>query len=183
MRTSRAFTPIIVLLLGSGVAACSSGGAGAVAGATGSPEAAPATATSASGNGASGAYGAGGDASAAPAGVASVGIGDTSLGKVLVDGAGLTLYIFTPDTGGKSVCNGGCAASWPPLAGDPAPTSGAGLESASFGSITRDDGSAQATFFGMPLYSFAGDKAAGDVNGQGLNGKWYVVAADGTPVK
>ena len=114
---------------------------------------------------------------------ATVNLADTSLGKVLVDGAGMTLYAFTADGGGKSACNGACAAKWPPLAGGSAPTLGAGLDAADFASITRDDGTAQATFYGLPLYHFAGDTAAGDLNGQGLGGKWYVVGADGKLVK
>jgi len=179
MRTSRAAAPMLFLLLGVAVGACSSNTGGA-AGASGTPAPA-ATPAAAAGD----AYGAGaGAATKVPAAMAAtVNLGDTSLGKVLVDGAGLTLYAFTADGGGKSACNGGCAANWPPLAGGAAPTLGAGLSAADFASITRDDGSVQATFHGMPLYNYAGDKAAGDVNGQGLSGKWYVVGADGKLVK
>ena len=63
------------------------------------------------------------------------------------------------------------------------PTVGAGLEAEDFSTITRDDGSKQVAFYGQPLYYFAADAAAGDVKGQGLNDKWYVVGADGTPIK
>ena len=84
---------------------------------------------------------------------------------------------------GKSVCNGDCAAAWPPLLGDAAPTLGTGLEAGDFTTITRDDGATQIAFYGMPLYYFAADAAAGDVKGQGLNDKWYVIGADGTPIK
>lgn len=111
-----------------------------------------------------------------------VNLGSTSLGDILVDGKGMTLYMFTADSGGTSACTGDCLGSWPVLAGDVA-TPGTGLDAADFGSITRDDGSKQVTFNGMPLYFFAGDKAAGDVNGQGVGGKWYVLKADGTVVK
>jgi predicted lipoprotein with Yx(FWY)xxD motif len=122
-------------------------------------------------------------ASPAAEGGATVNVASTSLGDVLVDGSGLTLYIFTADGGGKSSCSGDCLVNWPALISDAAPTLGAGLDAASFGSITRDDGATQVTFFDMPLYYFAGDKAAGDVAGQGLAEKWYVVKADGTVVK
>ena len=175
MRTSRAAAPLLLLLLGAAVGACSST-SGAVAGATGTP--APAAIPAATAAPAAAA------ATEAPAaGGPAVNIGDTSLGKVVVDGKGMTLYIFTPDSGGKSVCNGDCAKAWPPLAAGGAPTLGTGLDAEDFTAITRDDGSSQVAFYGMPLYYFAGDKAAGDVTGQGLGGKWYVVGADGKPVK
>ena len=106
----------------------------------------------------------------------------SDLGDILVDGKGMTLYMFTADTGGTSACTGDCLASWPALAGESA-TPGTGLDTKDFTSITRDDGSKQVAFFGMPLYTFAGDKAAGDVAGQGVGDKWYVLKADGTVVK
>ena len=90
---------------------------------------------------------------------------------------GKTLYIFKADTAnsGKSVCNGDCATNWPPYAADDLdevkPDSGV---TGKLAIITRDDGSKQLAYNGMPLYYFAGDKAAGDTNGQGLNGKWFV---------
>jgi predicted lipoprotein with Yx(FWY)xxD motif len=112
----------------------------------------------------------------------AVNVASTSLGDILVDGKGMTLYAFTADSGGKSACTGDCLANWPILAGEGA-TPGTGLDAEDFKSITRDDGSKQVTFYGMPLYTFAGDKAAGDVAGQGLGGKWYVLKADGTVVK
>ena len=121
-------------------------------------------------------------ASAAAAGGPAVNLGSTSLGDILVDGKGMTLYMFTADSGGKSACAGDCLTNWPVLAGEGA-TPGAGLDAEDFASITRDDGSKQVTFYKMPLYYFAGDKAAGDVAGQGIGGKWYVLKADGTVVK
>ncbi|MEI7744027.1 MAG: hypothetical protein WCK58_09790 [Chloroflexota bacterium] len=123
--------------------------------------------------------------SAAPPAAAgpSLAIGDTGLGKVLVDAKGMTLYMFMPDANGKSACTGDCLANWPALAGGGAPTLGTGLDAEDFATITRDDGSAQVTFYGHPLYYFAGDKAAGDTAGQALGGKWYVLGTDGTPIK
>jgi len=157
----------LVLGVGLFVAACSSGGGAATAAPTGAPTNAPTTAPT-----------------APPAATgAAIGVASTTLGDIVVDGQGLTLYVFTPDTGGSSTCYGDCAASWPPLLSDAAPTVGAGLDAAEFGTTTRTDGGTQVTFGGMPLYFFAGDKAAGDVNGQGLGGKWYVVGADGALIK
>jgi predicted lipoprotein with Yx(FWY)xxD motif len=176
MRTRTVIAPLMGLTLI--LAACgSSGGA-----ATAAPTAAPVSEAPASEAPPSASAAASPSASAAAGGPA-VNLGDTSLGSVLVDGAGKTLYIFTADSGGKSVCNGDCATSWPPLLGDAAPTLGTGLEAEDFTTITRDDGATQVAFYGMPLYYFAADAAAGDVKGQGLNDKWYVVGADGTPIK
>ena len=121
--------------------------------------------------------------SAAAGGGVSVALADNALGKILVGENGMTLYIFTADSGGKSVCNGDCAGSWPPLLSEAAPTLGAGLDAEDFATIKRDDGQSQVTFYGQPVYYFAGDKAAGDTAGQGLNSKWYVVDAEGKPIK
>jgi predicted lipoprotein with Yx(FWY)xxD motif len=121
-------------------------------------------------------------AASAAAGGTAVNIASTSLGDILVDGTGLTLYMFTADANGTSACTGDCLAKWPALIGDAA-APGTGLDAEDFATITRDDGAKQLTFYGMPLYTFAGDKAAGDVSGQGLGGKWYVLKADGTVVK
>lgn len=108
---------------------------------------------------------------------------DATLGAYVAGADGKALYIFTPDTGTTSSCNDECAANWPPLtsaaAGDVA--AGAGV-TGTLGTITRDDGTTQVTLGGRPLYYFKGDAAAGDVNGQGLNDVWYLVAPDGTGV-
>ena len=180
MRTRTLVAPLLGLSLV--IAACSSSGGGAT-----TPSAAPASAppaTSAPPAAESPSESAAAESpSQAAAGGPTVNLGETSLGSVLVDGDGKTLYIFTADSGGKSVCNGDCAAAWPPLLGDAAPTLGTGLTASDFTTITRDDGASQIAFFGMPLYYFAADAAAGDVKGQGLNDKWYVIGADGTPIK
>jgi predicted lipoprotein with Yx(FWY)xxD motif len=124
------------------------------------------------------------EASAAAGGVA-VDLADNPLGNILVGGdKGLTLYVFTADSGGKSNCTADCLANWPALTSDGAPTLGEGLDAEDFASITReDDGTSQVTFYGQPLYYFAGDTAAGQTNGQGLGGKWYVVDAEGKMIK
>ena len=163
MRTHLKTVPLLglaVLLAACGAGASSPSAAPASAAATAAPTEAP---------------------SAAAGGVA-VNVASTSLGDVLVDGQGMTLYMFTADADGKSACSGDCLGTWPALVGDGA-APGTGLDAGDFGTIVRDDGATQLTFFGMPLYHFAGDKAAGDVAGQGVGGKWYVLKADGTVVK
>ena len=96
-------------------------------------------------------------------------IADTAKGKALVDSKGMTLYAFDKDSGGKSACNGPCAANWPPLAA----TSGAAMGDWSI--ITRDDGSKQWAYKGKPLYVFAKDTKPGDTSGDGvLNGAWHI---------
>ena len=98
---------------------------------------------------------------------------------VLTNSTGFTLYSFAPDTPTTSKCNGTCAQSWPPLKG---PVTAAGL-TGTFGTITRSDGSIQATFDGHPLYTFAGDTAPGQAKGNGLNaagGLWHEVTTSGT---
>jgi len=102
---------------------------------------------------------------------------ETDLGSILVDPDGLTLYVFTADSGGESACYDACAQTWPPVSADTPISSD--LDSAIFGSIERTDGSQQLTVNGMPLYLFASDTAPGDVNGQGVNDVWFVVDADG----
>jgi predicted lipoprotein with Yx(FWY)xxD motif len=122
-----------------------------------------------------------GTATTEPAAPASVAVGSTSLGDVLVDGNGRTLYVFTADAADTSNCTGGCLQAWPRYA--PATVNpGAGVDKSLLGTITVD-GVKQATINHRPLYYFASDSAAGDVQGQGVGGKWFVVAADGTPVE
>ena len=89
----------------------------------------------------------------------------------------MTRYLYTPGSATASACTGGCASAWPPVAG-PA-VGGEGLDAAAFGTVTRDDGSLQATYQGHPLYTFGGDAAPGDVNGQGASDVWYAVTAEG----
>src|SRR5580700_971042 len=98
---------------------------------------------------------------------------------VLTTSTGFTLYSFAPDTPTTSKCNGTCAQNWPPLKG---PVTAAGV-TGTFGTITRSDGSVQATFGGHPLYTFAGDTAPGQAKGNGLNafgGLWHEVTTSGT---
>jgi predicted lipoprotein with Yx(FWY)xxD motif len=98
---------------------------------------------------------------------------------VLTNAKGFTLYWFVPDTSTKSNCNGSCATYWPPVKG-PA-TAGTGV-TGKLATITRSDGSVQATYNGHPLYTYVGDKAPGQAKGNGLNlsgGVWHEVTASG----
>ncbi|HTC85930.1 MAG TPA: hypothetical protein VK656_04465, partial [Candidatus Acidoferrum sp.] len=95
----------------------------------------------------------------------------TSLGKVLTDPDGLTLYIHAGDTATQSTCTGGCATSWPPLivkAGGSA-VGGSGV-TGHFSTLTRADGSIQIAYNGHPLYGWVGDSQRGDVTGQDIAG-------------
>ena len=99
---------------------------------------------------------------------------------VLTNGKGFTLYWFVPDTSTKSNCNGSCATYWPPVKG-PA-TAGAGV-TGKLATITRSDGSVQASYNGHPLYTYVGDKAPGQAKGNGLNlsgGVWHEVTTSGS---
>lgn len=91
---------------------------------------------------------------------------------VLVDLAGRTLYTFDKDTVGKSACNGGCAASWPPLAAASDATA-----SGEFSVVVRDDGSSQWAIQGKPLYLYAADQKPGDMRGDNPGGVWHAVRA------
>ena len=97
--------------------------------------------------------------------------GDTAKGKALVDGKGMTLYMFDRDTTGKSNCNGQCATNWPPLAAA-ADAKAAG----DWSIVTREDGSKQWAYKGKPLYAFAKDTKAGDATGDGVNNVWHIAA-------
>ena len=109
---------------------------------------------------------------------------DPNLGAFLAGENGRTLYVLTNDQPGVSTCEGQCAVTWPPLtvgAGDS--FAGSADASGTLATITRSDGSTQVTYDGAPLYYFAGDSAAGQTNGQGLNGVWFVASPQGGPVK
>jgi len=104
-------------------------------------------------------------------------IDQTSLGPVLTNAQGLTVYWFAKDTATSSACSGACAAAWPPVIGMPQAASGVKL-TGKLGEIKRADGSIQATYDGHPLYLFAGDSKPGQVNGNAVDGfgaLWYAI--------
>ena len=101
----------------------------------------------------------------------------TAQGTVLTDSEGRTLYFFTRDTDGNSACTGGCISNWPAFS-DTDLTVADGLDASYFGSINRPEGGTQVTYKGWPLYYFANDNAAGDVNGENVGGVWFVAKPD-----
>ncbi|MCI0869608.1 MAG: hypothetical protein J4O08_07825, partial [Chloroflexi bacterium] len=107
----------------------------------------------------------------------------SDLGNILVDRSGRTQYLFTPDESNVSNCSGGCALAWPPLLTNGDPVAGDGVNADRLGVITRDDGSAQVTYNGWPLYYFFIDERPGDANGQDSRDVWYVVSPFGGPVQ
>jgi len=110
---------------------------------------------------------------------------DSSLGTILVDSRGNTLYVFLQDTGDTSTCTGDCAASWPALIakGEVKAGGGGDVDGSLLGTSARDDGKMQVTYNGHPLYFFSGDQAPGDINGQGIGDVWFVVSPAGDPIK
>jgi predicted lipoprotein with Yx(FWY)xxD motif len=115
----------------------------------------------------------------------AVNVRSTSLGKILVDSRGRTLYLFEKDTGSKSTCSGACASAWPPLRTSGTPKAGSGVTASLLGTTTRSDGNDEVTYNGHPLYYYAGDQKAGDTNGQDLNqfgASWYVLSPAGNKI-
>ena len=116
---------------------------------------------------------------------ASVSVAKASLGQLLVDGSGRTLYLFEGDKGNVSTCNDACAQAWPPLLTHGGPSAGSGATAAELGTTTRADGTTEVTYHGHPLYTYVADTKAGDTNGQGLNqfgAKWYVLSPAGDKI-
>ena len=103
---------------------------------------------------------------------------DPTLGEILTDAGGNTLYYFTRDAAADaSACTGGCLTVWPVFY-EATLTPGPGLDAADFGAFQRADGAMQTTYKGWPLYYFASDANPGDTNGEGVNNVWYVAKPD-----
>jgi predicted lipoprotein with Yx(FWY)xxD motif len=121
-------------------------------------------------------------AAAAAGSSATVKAATAKLGQVLVNAQGMTLYTFDPENSGTIACLTGCVGTWPPdlvASGGAAPTAGTGVTVA-IATIARPDGGTQVTAGGHPLYTFSGDKAAGDTNGDGIAGKWHAARPTGS---
>lgn len=105
-------------------------------------------------------------------------------GDIVVDGKGMSVYYFTKDVkdSGKSACEGGCLAAWPPVTTTSDKPVVEGV-TGTIGTITTADGKKQITVNGMPVYYFAKDTAPGEVKGQGVNGVWYLVSPSGEMIK
>jgi predicted lipoprotein with Yx(FWY)xxD motif len=146
----------VIPLVALAVAACGGGGA-----ATASP---PKTSTGAS---------------------ATLGVASSSLGSILVNSTGRTLYLFKADVGAKSACTGACATAWPPLLATGKPTAGTGLTASKLATITRSDGTQQVTYNGHPVYLFIKDKKPGQTTGQGVTAfgaAWYALTPAGNQI-
>ncbi len=120
----------------------------------------------------------------APASGSELATATSSLGTIVVDGHGMTVYFYSKDVkgSGKSACMGGCLALWPAVRASSGTPKVDGV-TGTVGTITRDDGTLQVTVDGMPVYSYAQDSKAGDVNGEGIDNLWYAVGPDGSVVK
>jgi predicted lipoprotein with Yx(FWY)xxD motif len=126
--------------------------------------------------------------SAAPSAASSAGAGEVyevkaangTVGAFITGEDGKTLYVFTADSANTSTCTGDCATNWPPFTVDAGETvkAGDGVTGA-LTTFARADGSMQVAINGMPLYYFKNDAKAGDTNGEGLNGKWFVASPTG----
>lgn len=109
----------------------------------------------------------------------------TSLGKILVDGKGRTLYLFRKDTGRRSHCSGSCAAAWPPLTTRERPEAEGGAKQSKLSTRRRSNGKRQVLYNGHPLYRYAFDGAPGDTFGQGstaFGARWFVLAPSGRAI-
>ncbi|MEU0468065.1 MULTISPECIES: hypothetical protein [Amycolatopsis] len=108
----------------------------------------------------------------------------SGLGEVVADDQGRTLYRFELDSASPpaSNCAGACATLWPPAAAGAAAPTTDGIDRALAGVLVRPDGVRQLTLGGRPLYRYANDTAPGQVNGQGVDGTWFVVAPSGAKV-
>jgi predicted lipoprotein with Yx(FWY)xxD motif len=126
-------------------------------------------------------------AAAGPSSPAKVGVRSTSLGKILVNGKGVSLYLFEKDKKGKSACSGACAKAWPPLLTKGAPKASGGAVASKLGTTKRSDGTRQVTYNGHPLYTFIKDKnKAGSTAGEGVDAfgaEWYVVGTKGSKIE
>jgi len=116
----------------------------------------------------------------------AVGVATTSLGPVLVDSKGFTVYMLTADTKGHSTCSAQCLQYWPlvpaPASSDISPVQGV---SATLATTKATSGALMLTAGGWPLYTFVKDMAPGQVAGEGVNtfgGTWYAISPSGAPV-
>jgi predicted lipoprotein with Yx(FWY)xxD motif len=110
----------------------------------------------------------------------------TALGTVLVDARGRTLYLFEKDRNGVSACNSACVKFWPPLTSQGTPRAGKGVRQSLLQLSRPHNGRRQVTYAGHPLYTFVGDKRAGQTTGENLSNfgaDWYALTAGGQKVE
>ena len=116
--------------------------------------------------------------SSAPA-EGTVNVAQNDLGMILTNADGLTLYLFEQDTGSTSTCTGSCASTWPALTASGKPTAGQGVNE----TLLDTNGDGQVTYAGHPLYTYSGDSAPGDTNGEGIGDIWFAVSTAGDKVE
>jgi predicted lipoprotein with Yx(FWY)xxD motif len=127
-------------------------------------------------------------ASAGSAPGAKISLHKTSLGMILVNARGRTLYAFTRDAKNKDRCvtTAGCTSTWPVVTSHGKPTAGPGVKSSKLSTIKLSNGSHQVTYAGHPLYTYVGDSGAGETDYVGASqfgGTWVAVNAAGRTVK
>jgi predicted lipoprotein with Yx(FWY)xxD motif len=130
---------------------------------------------------AAGALGVGALGASAASRGATVNVANHGLGRMLVDGHGRTIYLWKADRANRSVCSSACASVWPPVASAGSVHAGRGVN-AHLLRVVKTAGRRQVTYAGHPLYLYAGDRRAGQVNGQGSNSfgaPWFVVSPRG----
>ena len=128
----------------------------------------------------------GGTAASSSSGAATISIHASSLGQILVDGDGKTVYLFEADTSAASTCSGACAQAWPPVTTSGAPKASGSASQSLVGTTTRTDGTTQVTYKGHPLYYFINDKKSGDTTGEGVTAfgaGWDVLAPAGDKIE
>lgn len=128
----------------------------------------------------------GGAAPSSPSAAATISVGSSSLGQILVDANGKTLYLFEADSGTQSTCSGACAQAWPPLTTSGAPKAAASASLSLLGTTTRSDGTTQVTYSGHPLYTFVNDTKPGDTTGEGstaFGAGWDVLSPSGAKIE
>jgi len=164
---------LAILALTAALSGCAGGSGTTTPAATSPAAAASSPATSATAKASSTA------SSTASAGV-DLKTGSSSLGNIVVDAKGMSLYYFTKDVkdSGTSACTGGCLTAWPPLITTSDTPKVEGV-TGTVGTIATPEGAKQVTLNGMPLYYFQKDTKAGDVLGQGVNNVWYVADPSG----
>ncbi len=125
-------------------------------------------------------------ASAASARGPKIKVVSSDYGRILADGRGKALYLFTADKGKASSCSGDCATAWPPYIVKSKPAGVSGAKPGKVGITRRDDGKLQATYAGHPVYYYQGDREPGQVLCQAVNefgGYWYVLRSNGKAVR
>jgi predicted lipoprotein with Yx(FWY)xxD motif len=121
-----------------------------------------------------------------PTSASVVGTSNGPMGTFLVDAKGRALYLFDADHGAKSTCNGACATAWPPLTTSGMPKVGGKAKASLLGTTKRANGTTEVTYAGHPLYTFTGDSAPGQANGQGsdaFGAPWWVVSPTGQAIQ